>query len=529
MDENDCDLAALSGNKYGFKVAVTITPPTLTAPNDMFYINGAGVESSGDYKFRIDIKDDSVEIQQNGVKVTGVIYADHVASKGYRDNYTPAKTVEKTYTSQIVKNPDNSFYLDVPIKDFAFSIDGEKNYTIALIASGASNDGDGNKQWSNDKVFMFWADNKKPEVNLASPKATETLISEDFSSYEKDDETLKTYITPTGTWSDIGGSGTRKLWYTSDDTGTPSISWTAAAGYYVPGTDYYEKQATGCYGLVDTDKFEPGTTSVAGLYTLSLNGTAGKTWTLFDGASQNASSTPWEQKIEIEEGINKIFRVVGVDSVGNLSAVVGRSDLKYDFEAPKVELTSEPASNGYYNKNDSMDESGVQHDFAISAKASDSYKIDASGVTVTATLNGTTVPSGTSGYTFTKTQTDEKTVTVAIGLKSDGTSDGEWNFKIAAKDSAGRDATALEWTRIVDTIAPTFETFTTPANINGTKIAVGSGSDKTKWTKWEGSWFTSTGLVFNGNLTDSSSGVDKISYALTPVGATESIQGHKTL
>lgn len=525
-DENDCDLAALSGNKYGFKVAVTITPPTLTAPNDMFYVNGAGVKSSGDYKFKIDIKDESVEIQQNGVKVTGVIYADHVASKGYRDNYTAVKTVIKTYTSQIVKNPDNSFYLDVPIKDFAFDIDNEKNYTIALIASGAYKDGDGNKQWSNDKVFMFWADNKKPEVNLASPKATETLISEDFSSYEKDDETSKTYITPTGTWSDIGGSGTRKLWHTSDDTGTPSISWTAASGYYVPGTDYYEKQATGCYGLVDTDKFEPGTTSVAGLYTLSLNGTAGKTWTPVDGASQNASSTPWEQKIEIEEGINKIFRVVGVDSVGNLSAVVGKTDLKYDFEAPKVELTSEPASNGYYNKNDSMDESGVQHDFAISAKASDSYKIDASDVTVTATLNGAPV---SSGYTFTKTQTDEKTVTVAIRLKSDGTSDGKWNFKVAAKDSAGRDATALEWTRIVDTIAPTFETFTTPANINGTKIAVGSGSDETKWTKWENSWFTSTGLVFNGNLTDSSSGVDKISYVLTPVGATESIQGQKTL
>lgn len=528
-DENDCDLAALSGNKYGFKVAVTITPPTLTAPNDMFYVNGAGVKSSGDYKFRIDIKDESVEIQQNGVEVKGVIYADHVASKGYRDNYTPVKTVEKEYTSQIVKNPDNSFYLDVPIKDFAFDIDNEKNYTIALIARGAYKDGDGNPLWSNDKVFMFWADNKKPEVNLASPKATETLISEDFSSYEKDEESSKTYITPTGTWSDIGGSGTRKLWYTSDDTGTPSISWTAAAGYYVPGTDYYEKQATGCYGLVDTDKFEPGVTPVSGFYTLSLNGTTGKTWTLVDGASQNASSTPWEQKIEIAEGINKIFRVVGVDSVGNLSAVVGRSDLKYDFEAPKVELTSEPASNGYYNKNDSMDESGVQHDFAISAKASDSYKIAASGVTVTATLNGAAVPSGTSGYTFTKTQTDEKTVTVSIGLKSDGTSDGKWNFKIAAKDSAGRDATALEWTRIVDTIAPTFETFTTPANINGTKIAVGSGSDKTKWTKWENSWFTSTGLVFNGNLTDSSSGVDKISYALTPVGATESIQGQKTL
>ncbi|MEE3410472.1 MAG: Ig-like domain-containing protein [Treponema sp.] len=528
-DENDCDLAALSGNKYGFKVAVTITPPTLTAPNDMFYINGAGVKSSGDYKFRIDIKDESVEIQQNGVKVTGVIYADHVASKGYRDNYTAVKTETKTYTSQIVKNPDNSFYLDVPIKDFAFDIDNEKNYTIALIASGAYKDGDGNPLWSNDKVFMFWADNKKPEVNLASPKATETLISEDFSSYEKDDETLKTYITPTGTWSDIGGSGTRKLWYTSDDTGTPTISWPAAAGYYVPGTDYYEMQATGCYGLVDSDKFEPGVTPVSGFYTLSLNGTTGKTWTLVDGASQNASSTPWEQKIEIAEGINKIFRVVGVDSVGNLSAVAGRTNLNYDFEAPKVELTSEPASNGYYNKNDSMDESGVQHDFAITAKASDSYKIDASGVTVTATLNGSPVASGSSGYTVTTTQTDEKTVTVAIGLKSDGTSDGEWNFKITAKDSAGRDATALEWTRIVDTIAPAFDTFTTPANINGTKIAVGSGDDKTKWTKWDGVWFTSTGLVFNGNLTDSSSGVEKISYTLTPAGVTESVSNQKTL
>lgn len=530
-DENDCDLSALNGNKYGFKVAVTIAPPTLTAPNDMFYINGAGVKTSGDYKFRINIKDDSVEIQTNGVQVKGDIYADHIGSKGYRDNYTIVKTVTKEYTSQIVKNDDNSFYLDVPIKDFAFTINNETNYTIALTAKGAYKDGNGTKQWSNDKVFMFWADNKKPELNLASPKATETLISEDFSSYEKDEESSKTYITPTGTWNDIGGSGTRKLWYTSDDTGTPTISWAAAAGYYVPGTDYYEKQATGCYGLVDTDKFEPGTTSVAGLYTLSLNGTAGKTWTPVDGASQNASSTPWEQKIEIEEGINKIFRVVGVDSVGNLSAVVGKTDLKYDFEAPKVELTSEPASNGYYN---AANATGGK--LTVEFTATDSYKIDAAGVSVEATKNGADAASGTSGYTCVIEQAKDalgndnpRAVKVTITLTSGGTSDGEWKWTVSAYDAAGRAAPSYELIRIVDTVAPTFEVFpdTEPSAIKGKKIVVGNG-EKSTWTYWDGAWYSSTGLVFNGNFKEETSGLAKISYNLLPAGASARTAGEKT-
>ena len=535
-DEDAFNLEPAKPNKYGFKVATSITPPSLSAEKDLFYITGAGVKSDdGEYKFRINIRDEADKIQSNGIKVTGSIYGAHISGKGYINTYTPTRTSEKSYTTAITKVSDNNYYLDLPIKDFGFSIAVDSNYTIALSATAKYQDATGGELWSNPSTFMFWVDNKAPEISIESPKDGENLISEDFSSFEKnvkDDGSVIISITPTGKWSDLGGSNTHRLWYTVDDTGTPTISWTQASGYYVPGTNYYERQAANCYALVDTEKYVAGVDSVASYYTLDLNPSAsGKTWTEVADVSQVPSSTSWEQKIIVEEGTGKLFRVIGIDSVGNKSAVVERKPLNYDFEIPTIELTTDPSSNGYYNMS-----SVISGKITVVLMAKDSFKINKSDVTVAATKDGSVAASGTNGYSWATEQVDGKTVKVTITLTSGGTSDGVWEFSVCASDSAGRTAGAVRpaadyvFTRIVDTVAPTFEVFdnTAPAAIKGKKIAVGSGSDKTKWSDPLVSWYSSTGLVFNGNILEATSGLEKVSYILRPVGSSEDLTGEKT-
>ncbi len=530
-DENESVLEPVSA-KYGFKVASSITPPSLSAENDLFYIKASAAGSSGDYKLRLNVKDEADEIKTNGVVVRGAIYAGHISSKIYVNNYTALKTQEKTYTeSGISQDSDNNYHIDLAIKDFGFTVGSEDNYTVVLSAYGKYKDADGNVvptsyENANPSVFMFWLDNKAPLVSVRSPADSETLITENFSSYEES-ESEGSFITPAGTWSDSNGSGTHRLWWTADDIGTPTLNWQEASGTFVSGTNYYEKQATNCYALLDTDKFVAGSTSVSGYYTLTLNPSqAGKTWTEVEGISQSASQTSWEQKISVEQGVSKIFRLAAVDAVGNLSEPVGKTDLKYDFAVPKIALESEPASNGYYNLANAS-----EGKITVTATVTDSYKVEASGVIVTATKDGAEVSNGSSGYTLTKTQSDDKSVLATIELASGGTSDGEWKFKIEASDAAGRAAQPIEWTRIVDTVPPSFEAFSATGNddINGKKIAVGSGSDKSKWTNWEDSWYSSTGLVFNGNILEATSGLDKISYRLKAVSSAEEITGQKTV
>ena len=540
-DENDSGLVPVGGNWYGFKVASAITPPSFSC-SDLLYMNGSALSAGDGYKLKLNIKDESDKIQTNGIKITGYLYNKHIPGKSYIKNYAAPAGVEKEYngTSAAPIHEDataNFYYIDLPLKDFVSSVSSGNNYSIVLKAQGYYFDENNNKDLSSAATYMVWVDAAAPAITIGSPKDGETLITESFASYESVGEGAlkRTTITPTGNWSDLDGSSTHRLWYTVDDDAAPSLSWQAVSGTYVRGTNYYERQVEGqdCYALLDTDNFVAGATSVDGYYTLSLApSVAGKTWTeITEGVSQVASQTTWEQKINVVEGSEKIFRVVGVDAVGNLSAPVQRTGLKYDFEKPKITLDSEPASNGYYNASNA-----TGGKLTVEFTASDSYKINASDVSVAATKNGAAAASGTSGYTCVIEQAkdalgndDPRAVKVTITLTSGGTSDGEWKWTVSANDAAGRAAQSYELGRIVDTVAPSFEVFpdTEPAAIKGKKIVVGSG-DKSTWKDWNGAWHSSTGLVFNGNFKEETSGLAKILYTLLPAGATQELNGEKT-
>lgn len=541
-DENDSGLVPVGGNWYGFKVASAITPPSFSC-SDLLYMNGSALSAGDGFKLKLNIKDESDKIQTNGIKITGYLYNKHIPGKSYIKNYAPAPAgVEKEYngTSAAPIHEDataNFYYIDLPLKDFVSSVSSGNNYSIVLEAQGYYFDESNNRVLSSAATYMVWVDAAAPAITIGSPKDGETLITESFASYESVGEGAlkRTTITPTGNWSDLDGSSTHRLWYTVDDDAAPSLSWQAASGTYVRGTNYYERQVDGqdCYALLDTDNFVAGATSVDGYYTLSLApSVAGKTWTeITEGVSQVASQTTWEQKINVVEGSEKIFRVVGVDAVGNLSAVVQRTGLKYDFEKPKITLDREPASNGYYNASNA-----TGGKLTVEFTASDSYKINASDVSVAATKNGAAAASGTSGYACVIEQAkdalgndDPRAVKVTITLTSGRTSDGEWKWTVSANDAAGRAAQSYELGRIVDTVAPSFEVFpdTEPAAIKGKKIVVGSG-DKSTWKDWNGAWHSSTGLVFNGNFKEETSGLAKILYTLLPAGATQELNGEKT-
>ena len=540
-DENDSGLVPVGGNWYGFKVASAITPPSFSC-SDLLYMNGSALSAGDGFKLKLNIKDESDKIQTNGIMITGYLYNKHIPGKSYINNYAAPAGVVKEYngTSAAPIHEDataNFYYIDLPLKDFVSSVSSGNNYSIVLKAQGYYFDENNNRVLSSAATYMVWVDAAAPAITIGSPKDGEALITESFASYESVGEGAlkRTSITPTGNWSDLDGSSTHRLWYTVDDDAAPSLSWQAASGTYVRGTNYYERQVDGqdCYALLDTDKFVAGATSVDGYYTLSLApSVAGKTWTeITEGVSQVASQTTWEQKINVVEGSEKIFRVVGVDAVGNLSAPVQRTGLKYDFEKPKITLDREPASNGYYNASNA-----TGGKLTVEFTASDSYKINASDVSVAATKNGAAAASGTSGYTCVIEQAkdalgndDPRAVKVTITLTSGGTSDGEWKWTVSANDAAGRAAQSYELGRIVDTVAPSFEVFpdTEPAAIKGKKIVVGSG-EKSTWKDWNGAWHSSTGLVFNGNFKEETSGLAKILYTLLPAGATQELNGEKT-
>ena len=572
-DENDSGLEP-SSEWYGFMVSSSVTPPTFTA-EDLFYAAGSALSVGEGLKVKLNITDVSDNIKANGVKVTAYRYEDHIPGKAYIANYTAPAGVEKIYKGQgeggatgsaPIEGGDvaNHYYLDLPIKDFAFAAAAGKNYSIVIKACGGYRDDQGYETWSSEATFMVWIDAAAPELTITSPKDTENVITEKFASYEHDDDSGKTWITPRGNWSDLGGSATHRMWYSEDDAGTPSLVWTEASGTFVSGTSYYEKQVAGatdaesCYALLDTDKYVAGQTPVEGYYKLALKASSdgtGGTWNEIKDVSQVASSTTWEQKIQVAENEGKMFRVVGVDAVGNLSfgahdAETGtqipskRDGLTFDFSVPTAELASEPTvyqNNGvkYYNKN-----SVVSNVLTIKFEASDLRKIDAAGVTVSATKNGAAVAKGSGGFNYTTEQAkdehgnDDPTkvlVTVTLAAPTSGTgagaNDGKWVWTVNAADAAGRSAAPYDLERTVDTVAPVFDTFSGTGSVDGKKIAVGSGEAST-WTDPSAvsSWYSSAGLVFNAKIIEATSGLAEIDYTGRSAGAqSDDLEGKKTL
>lgn len=497
---------------YAFMVAATGDAPKIEW-DDQFFINSDAINSkkSADYKAKILIKDKSGDssgtINQSGnwVKITPTLYKGYAKTKAYLESDAVLlKGDEQKFTeSNIVKESDGSYYIEVPMNLFDLSAltaaQKDDNYTVALQVQ-AKNTG----ATSESLTYIFWADSAAPSLSVTAPaRAADAAESSPIYIFESDKNITVSSgsysYTARGTWSDISGSGSSEIFYT---TGAPgaldklSLVWTEATGNAQSGKVYYQKQAEGCYlaQSVATGASLDG----QGFYTLSLSSTdeaATETvWTAIEGAPQSTSKANWNVSYGVENSSAQKISFVAVDKTGNKSGIVTKDNITFDFEPPVITL---PDVKEYYVLSDATDS---KYTFTIGIS-------DASGIMsldITAKKDGSEVASGASGYTLAKAS--DKTA-ATITLKNDGTSEGLWSFDIAAADNAEREAAAsVSWT--IDTVNP--ERVFKDAS-KEYYVTIGESSPITDWQNSEN-------LTISGKFVEATSGLDYIEYTVVPAG-----------
>ena len=509
----------VAGNKfyssatYAFMVATTGDAPKVEF-GDQFFINAKAIDANQTdaYKAKIQITDKtgsatspagSGTMQETGswLRVRLSLYKGYAKTKGYlSDNNLLQKLGEIKYEGAQIQNPNpgsGEYYVEVPVNKFVLTgANKADNYTVALEVQ-AKNIG----ATSESTTYIFWADAAAPALEIAAPKresgASESLplyifeTDKNITDTTPQGATAKTYeYSQSGTWSDIGGSGTSELWYVWEDASNiaaaPSLTWSAASGTAKEGFTYYTKQGEGLY-LAETG-IALGA-SVSGLYTLSV----GTVWKPIKSAPKSVSRANWnEGGVSVTNSSGKTLKVVAVDQTGNLSAVAAVPNIMFDFAPPVITVL---AVDEYYK--------AVQQ-FTVTAE--DVSGVGKDNVTVTATKDG---QPAASGWTLDKTQTDSNTVTVTIKA----TIDGKWSFETTAKDGANRTSSkAFGFT--IDTVAPERVNHYVDSSTDRTKdrmITVGTNSS-------EGVeyWHNSENLTIKGKFKENTSGLDKVVYTVTP-------------
>ncbi len=159
-----------------------------------------------------------------------------------------------------------------------------------------------------------------------------------------------------GTWSD-SGSGTYKLYYSTDSTTIGSGTWNAVESTSAP---------------------------------------------------QSTGTTNWTQTLELDEGTGKQIAFYAEDKVGNKTSVISRTGITIDYTDPT--LTLSPANAETYYPLESTNTA------VWTITASDNLGTPA--VTVAAMKDGSAVSSGTSGFTY---NASTKTITLANNANANGT------------------------------------------------------------------------------------------------------------
>ncbi|MBO7639524.1 MAG: hypothetical protein J6S91_11170, partial [Treponema sp.] len=159
-----------------------------------------------------------------------------------------------------------------------------------------------------------------------------------------------------GTWSD-SGSGTYKLYYSTDSTTIGSGTWNAVESTSAP---------------------------------------------------QSTGTTNWTQTLELDEGTGKQIAFYAEDKVGNKTSVISRTGITIDYTDPT--LTLSPATAETYYPLESTNTA------IWTITASDNLGTPA--VTVAAMKDGSAVPSGTGGFSY---NASTKTITLANNANANGT------------------------------------------------------------------------------------------------------------
>ena len=432
-DEDENNLCGLY-EKYAFKVSATGAAPKFDL-NDRYYIKGASVLPSGSETVEIKITDGTDTINdgdsEHYVEVRRKLYNEHISSKGYLGNYSAnlVNTASDTFRTEIVKQDTNSYVLTLPINKYSESLLVAGNYTLALELKAK------NASTTTETTYILWIDNQKPLVSISAPEADNEKIYDNNANIKKlkqTDDSYRYFYTPFGKWSDIKGAGTSALWYTITDTSAvaPTISGNPTDGWTISDNSWIRVNAV-----------------------------------------QAETETSWEQEYAVAESTGNFIKMIAVDSVGNVSDLVKKSGITFDFGLPSIELAAAPGSTTppitvaqYYNTYSPKNADG-KLEFKLSAK--DSLALAAADCIIVSakkydkTLNGgaggyAAKNSGNDGYELGPIvySADKKSASVVLTLMADGTSDGNWSFTATAIDACGRTSAEISFATIVDCIKP---------------------------------------------------------------------------
>ena len=258
--------------EFGFKVIANDVKPEVTFANDKEFVKADGIA-------------DTIPVTISVSKAKKVVVSAYVQTKEGKYTFGDAIVTEgtKVIDSKEYALTDGVVTVNVPLNFDVTKLERGKNWTVGIHIIAINGEADC------DETFYVYADDAAPEVAFKGKLLTAQknnyeigLITEADSLYEKDEKGNCTY-TYTGTWSDIGGSGTDILYYSTDN---------------------------------------------------------GKTWSEFDSdeAPQATSKLGWTKALAVTEGGPYTLSFKAKDSVGNESDVITFTGEYFDFAAPTITI-----------------------------------------------------------------------------------------------------------------------------------------------------------------------------------------------
>ena len=258
--------------EFGFIVKGDNPEPEVTFANDKEFVKAEGIANT-------------IPVTISVSKAKKVVVSAYAQTKEGKCTFGDAIVTEgtKVIDSKEYALTDGVVTVNVPLNFDVTKLERGKNWTIGIYIVATNIDA------SKTETFYVYADDAAPEVAFKGKLLTAQknnyeigLITEADSLYEKDEKGNCTY-TYTGTWSDIGGSGTDKLYYSTDNE---------------------------------------------------------KTWSEFDSdeAPQATSKLGWTKALPVTEGGPYTLSFKAKDSVGNESGVITFTGEYFDFAAPTITI-----------------------------------------------------------------------------------------------------------------------------------------------------------------------------------------------
>ena len=521
-DENDNELRPAGDNNYGFKITSNASIPQISI--ESFTLGDASVLDSnsienGEYikaalcsadlekpaSLRFKITDEDDENMKLTVKKyigSAVLSESKITASENAENFDIQEDFNGISLDENSEYRDSSiegYNVDIPVE---LNLDGiSANYTYALKVTAQKDETKG------DCIFYFYADDKAPEmeltnVELSSWNGTDLLLISNITNTASKKElngTKEHFIvngnsftydgdyyeyTVNGRWSDEGGSGTNRVYYSIDS----------------------EEKDTGTWGVLDEND-----------------------------APQTQKSVKWSFTTPIYhgEGENRKINYYAVDSVGNETEVRPYKNIVFDFEIPKI-----IEKNGYklaseYKKNDAakvilslsdtnalkpneiiVDEDGNQIT-VINAVQLEIYK-DGEKINqenwvdygISVEYGDITVPEMQENTYYMlpdKKEIKVSSMDVTISFTTDGTQDGEYTIKANAVDIAGRKSESITLTTTIDGTIPSFKDDLTIKGDEGYKT---------------GKYYADSTLKVAGSYEENGTGMDTLYYYLKRTGET---------